>query len=221
MEQVQFRNTIRIDLAADEDALLARMKQKTRYNVRLATRKGITVRLGSKEDLDTLYHCYAETCVRDGFVIRERNYYLRTWEKFLDADMADVLLAEYESEIVAGLILFRFGRTAYYMYGMSFNTHREKMPSYILQWEAMRRAKEMGCKIYDLWGAPDEFDVSDPLWGVYRFKEGLGGKVVRTTGAWDYPVYPLLYRLYTYTLPKLLEIMRWRSRIQTRNLISE
>ena len=69
---------------------------------------------------------------------------------------------------------------------MSRNAHREKMPTYLLQWEAMKHAKAKGCTVYDLWGAPDVFDESDSMWGVYRFKEGLGGKVVRTLGAWDF-----------------------------------
>ena len=59
---------------------------------------------------------------------------------------------------------------------MSRNVHREKMPTYLLQWEAMKRAKAKGCTVYDLWGAPEAFDESDSMWGVYRFKEGLGGK---------------------------------------------
>jgi len=94
------------------------------------------------------------------------------------------------------------------------------MPSHLLQWEAMLRAKAAGCTLYDLWGAPDEFLESDPLWGVYRFKEGLGGKVVRWIGAWDLPVRPFYYRLYTQVLPRLLDWMRWRGRTRTQHLIS-
>ena len=84
---------------------------------------------------------------------------------------------------MAAIFLFYFGGRAYYLYGMSREAHREKMPNYLLQWEAMQRAKTAGCTIYDLWGAPDEFDESDSLWGVYRFKQGLGGRVLRTIGA--------------------------------------
>jgi lipid II:glycine glycyltransferase (peptidoglycan interpeptide bridge formation enzyme) len=85
-----------------------------------------------------------------------------------------------------------------------------------LQWEAIRRAKAAGCEVYDLWGAPGEFNESDPMWGVYRFKQGLGATVVRTVGAWDLPVNPLLYRFYTQLLPRVVAMMRWRGRRQTR-----
>jgi peptidoglycan pentaglycine glycine transferase (the first glycine) len=218
-EQIQFRNTIHLELNDDEEILLSRMKQKTRYNIRLSSRKGIRVRLGSTEDLSFLFHCYAETSIRDGFVIRDREYYLQTWGTFLKAGLADILIAEYESELVAGLILFRFGRKAWYMYGMSRDVHRDKMPSYLLQWEAIKRAKQMGCAVYDLWGAPDQMDESDPMWGVFRFKEGFGGTVIRTIGAWDYPVQPLLYRFYTHTMPRILELMRWRGKQKTKKLL--
>lgn len=219
-EQIQFRNTFIIDLNVDEETLLARMKQKTRYNIRLASRKGIEVRLGSCDDLELLFRMYAETSIRDKFIIREREYYLRTWKTFVSSEMADVLLADYQGETIAGLILFRFGGKAWYMYGMSRDIHRERMPSYLLQWEAIRHAKLMGCTIYDFWGAPDQFNERDPMWGVFRFKEGFGGTIIRTIGAWDYPVRPMLYRFYSYLLPKILGIMRRRGLSQTRSMLN-
>jgi lipid II:glycine glycyltransferase (peptidoglycan interpeptide bridge formation enzyme) len=215
-EQVQFRNTVLLDLRPSEDALLEKMKQKTRYNVRLAERKGVTVRVGTLADLPLLYSMYAETSVRDGFVIRDSAYYLNTWQSFIQSGMAEPLIAEVEGEPVAAVIIFRFAGKAWYLYGMSRAAHREKMPNYLLQWEAMRRLKAAGSLAYDLWGAPDEYNESDPLWGVYRFKEGLGGTVVCTMGAWDLPTNPLLYRLYTQTLPHLLERMRQRRKQKTR-----
>jgi lipid II:glycine glycyltransferase (peptidoglycan interpeptide bridge formation enzyme) len=99
---------------------------------------------------------------------------------------------------------------------MSRSEHRQKMPNHLLQWEAMQRARAAGCRVYDLWGAPQVFDQSDPLWGVYRFKDGFGGQVVRCLGAWDRPVRPLLYRLYTQALPRLLAMMRRRGKARTR-----
>jgi peptidoglycan pentaglycine glycine transferase (the first glycine) len=110
------------------------------------------------------------------------------------------------------VVIVRFAGQAWYYNGMSRPVHREKMPSYLLQWEAMRRAKVAGFRTYDLWGAPDAFVESDPLWGVYRFKEGLGGQVVRTLGAYDYPVNGPLYSLYTQALPRLLGWLRTRRR---------
>ncbi len=215
-EQIQFRNTVWLDLTGTEEDWLARMKQKTRYNLRLAQRKGVIVRLGSEQDLPLLYRMYAETSLRDGFAIRNEAYYLTVWREFLAADMGEALLAEVEGEVVAGLILFFFAGRAWYLYGMSRNLHRDKMPNYPLQWEAMRRAKAHGCQIYDLWGAPDDFNEQDRLWGVFRFKQGLGGEVIRTIGAWDYPARPLMYGLYLEILPRLLNWMRRRGQEQTR-----
>ncbi len=215
-EQIQFRNTVLIDLAPGEEELLARMKQKTRYNIRLAERKGVAIRPGTLADLPLLYRMYAETSVRDGFVIREVSYYLNTWQTFIQAGWAEPLIAEVEGQAVAAVILFRFADQAWYIYGMSREAHREKMPNHLLQWEAIRWAKAAGCTTYDLWGAPDELNESDPLWGVYRFKEGLGGSVSCTMGAWDLPTHPLFYQLYTQTLPRLLGKMRSRGKQKTR-----
>jgi lipid II:glycine glycyltransferase (peptidoglycan interpeptide bridge formation enzyme) len=207
-EQIQFRNTVRIDLGLEESVLLERMKQKTRYNIRLAQRKGVTIRTGSSNDLQLLADMYGETALRDGFVIRDKQYYLTTWQIFLDAGLAVPLIAEFEGEAIAALILFRFSRKAWYVYGMSTNNHREKMPNYLLQWEAIIQSKKAGCLEYDLWGAPEVFDDTDQLFGVFRFKEGLGGVVVRTLGAWDFAARPGLNRLVNTILPRFLNIIR-------------
>jgi peptidoglycan pentaglycine glycine transferase (the first glycine) len=218
-EQVQFRNTMVIDLQLDKDQLLANMKQKTRYNIRLATRRGVSVRPGSAKDLELMFKMYAETSVRDGFTIRNADYYLSLWKDFISAGMAEPLLAEVDGEPVAGVIIFRFGGRAWYMYGMSRAAHREKMPNYLLQWEAILRAQAAGCEEYDLWGAPDVFNEGDDLWGVYRFKTGLGAQVVRFIGAWDLPINYRLYRIYSQLLPRVLDIMRRKGENETRGMI--
>lgn len=220
VEQVQFRNTFWVDLTAPPEEWLARMKQKTRYNIRLAERKGVSIRAGTLDDLPMLYRMYAETSIRDGFVIRPENYYRRIWQTFMERQMAQILIAEVQGEAVAGLVLFHFGKTAYYLYGMSRQAHREKMPNHLLQWEAMKRARAAGCTRYDLWGAPDHFQETDPMWGVYRFKEGLGGTVVQTLGAWDYVCNFALYFLYTRIAPAILELMRRRGKARTRQEVS-
>ena len=209
-DQIQFRNSVLLDLHKNEDDLLAAMKQKTRYNIRLAARKGVKVRQGEIAELPMLYKMYAETAVRDGFVIRHQDYYLKTWRGFIEADMAKILIAEFENQPIAALILFHFNGTARYMFGMSTENSRDLMPNHLLQWEAMRLAKQLGCHTYDMWGAPEVFDESDSMWGVFRFKEGFNGTVTRTLGAWDYTTRPWLYRRYTETLPKLLNLLRRR-----------
>jgi peptidoglycan pentaglycine glycine transferase (the first glycine) len=212
-EQIQFKNTVVIDLATDEDELLARMKAKTRYNIRLTARRGVYVRRGTEGDLDTFYTLYSETSERNEFLIRPAGYYVDVWTQFIRAERAHLLLAEVEGEPIAGLILFHFGQKAWYMYGASSSRHRQLMPNYLLQWEAMQLAKRLGCIQYDLWGAPDHFDESDPMWGVYRFKTGFGGETMRGVGAYDFSPTPWLYSLYSAAMPKVLTIMRRRRRL--------
>lgn len=219
-EQIQFKNTVMVDLVGGEEEMLMRMKSKTRYNIRLAKRRGVTVRSGSVEDLDLLYQMYAHTAVRDDFLIRGKTYYKTVWSIFFETGLAEPLIAEVEGQPVGAVVIFWFGGRAWYIHGMSLDEHRESMFNYRLQWEAMVRAKAAGCHAYDLWGAPDTFNEDDPLWGVYRFKDGFGGKVVRTLGAWDFPVRPLLYQLYSQILPRILSWMRKRGKSNTKRSMS-
>ncbi len=218
-DQIQFKNTVMIDLEGSEEAILARMKQKTRYNIRLAQRHGVTVRAGCANDLQALYAMYAATAVRDDFVIRAPAYYLDVWRTFMQAGMCQPLIAEVDGEMIAAVIIFIDGSIARYVYGMSTEKQREKMPNYLLQWEAMRYSKQSGCHYYDMWGAPDEFNEQDSMWRVFRFKEGFGGFVLRTPGAYDYPARPFLYQLYTKILPRVLNFMRRRGKAETRKRI--
>ncbi len=211
-EQIQFRNTVCIDLTQDEDALLAQMKQKTRYNVRLSARKGVIVRDGDPEiDLPLLYRLYEATGARDGFITRPLDYYRDEWGALMRAGLAHALIAQYQGEPLAHVILFHFGPKAWYFYGASSDAHRELMAPHLLQWEAMRWAKAQGYRTYDLWGAPDVFNARDRMWGVYRFKAGLGGQVVRHMGAWDYPTNRALYYAYTRAMPRVLDAMKRRA----------
>lgn len=218
-EQVQFKNTVIVDLRPSEEQLLASMKQKTRYNIRLAEKNGVIVRVSPKTDLDQLFMMYAETSIRNGFTIRNQEYYLSLWSSFLEAGLAVPLTAYVDSEPVAGLILFYFQKTAWYFYGMSLVKHREKMPNYLLQWEAMKYAKSLGCTRYDFWGAPSVFNNDDPMIGVYRFKSGFGGDVYQHIGAWDYPIKHLMYKSYTEFVPKILDIYRRKGFIETRRYV--
>jgi lipid II:glycine glycyltransferase (peptidoglycan interpeptide bridge formation enzyme) len=118
-----------------------------------------------------------------------------------------LLLAEYKQKLLAALMTFRHGNDAYYFYGASSSSHRNLMPAYLLQWEAIQWAKGYHCKSYDLWGIPDappsrleaEFTQrTDGLWGVYRFKRGFGGQIIRSIGAFDYVYNPQLYKVYRF-----------------------
>jgi len=218
-EQIQFRNTMIVDLTASEEDRMAGMKQKTRYNVRLGGRRGVVVRLGSMQDLPVLYKMYAETSLRDGFVIRSQRYYLDAWGSFIQDGLAQPLIAEVDDVPVAGIILFRFGSTAWYMYGMSTGRHRDKMPNYALQWEAMRWAQANGCRTYDFWGAPDVVDSADPMYGVYRFKAGFGARFIQGPGAWDYVRRPGMAWIYHNVLPRILAVMRRHGNTETRQAL--
>jgi lipid II:glycine glycyltransferase (peptidoglycan interpeptide bridge formation enzyme) len=221
-DQVQFRNSAIVDLRRSEDELLAAMKQKTRYNVRLAERRGVTIRFGTEDDLPLLYALYEITAQRDGFIIRPLDYYRKAWGMFMQAHLAQPIIAEYLGYPIAHVIIFGFGRRAWYFYGASSDEERENMPTYLLQWEAIKWAKQQGMAVYDFWGAPDDFyNADDPLAGVFRFKEGFGGVTVRRIGAWDYAPRSLLYTAYTRVMPLVLGAMRGVARRRLRSALPD
>lgn len=207
-DQVQFRNTICVDLTRSEDEILAAMSQNTRRKVRTGEKKGITIRAATMDDLDILYQLYQETGSRDHFLIRPREYYLHEWRYLMDAGLAHAIIAEYEKTPIAHVILFHFGQKCWYFYGASSNAERERMPNYALQWAAMQWAKAQGYTQYDMWGAPNEFNENDSMWGVYEFKRGFRGTVTRYIGAYDYAPSALLYRGYTEILPRVRSWLR-------------
>jgi len=206
---IQPRRTIIVDISPDKDTILAAMKSKTRYNVRLAGRKGVTVQEATEADLPAFHALMAATGARDRFGVHTPAYYEAAYRLFVPRGWARLLLAEVEGEQVAALMAFALPPRSWYFYGASGNTHRKKMPAYLLQWEAMRWAKSRGCATYDLWGVPDEDETTleaeftqrrGGLWGVYRFKRGFGGQLVRSVGAWDRVYAPMRYRLYRWML---------------------
>lgn len=205
-DQVQFRNTVHTDLRHTDDELLAGMKQKWRYNIRLAEKRGVTIRQLAPDDAPYLYEMYAETGKRDGFLIREAAYYADAWR----AMNAVAFVAEYPGirTPLAALVVFHFGARAWYFYGMSRAEGREHMPNYLLQWAAMRWAREAGCAVYDWWGAPETLDEKDEMWGVYRFKEGFGAQFFEGLGAWDFAHSTLLYDSWVRWMPRLRRLLR-------------
>lgn len=204
---IQPRRTVLVDLQGTEEEILARMKQKTRYNIHLAARKDVEVRVS--DDLDAFYALMQTTGERDGFGVHSKAYYERAYRLFAPEGTGLILQAEYAGQPLAALMLFMRGERAWYLYGASNDLERNRMPAYRLQWEAMRLAREHGCRTYDLWGVPDEDEDtleaqftarSDGLWGVYRFKRGFGGTLMRSAGAWDRIYQPVLYRVYRWLL---------------------
>ena len=219
--RLQPARTMVLDIDKTEEELLAAMKPKTRYNIRLAGKRGVVVREATtREDLQAFHSLLTVTGERDEFGIHTFPYYEQMWRTFgPEGDNSLlVLLADHPDDAqrsagpIAGLLALRFGREAIYMYGASSNTGREHMPNYLLQWEAIKWAKSNGCTLYDFWGIPDApaedaldaesspTNTRSGLRGVYWFKKGFGGREIEYPGAYDYVYNPLLYKVW----------MRWR-----------
>ncbi len=204
---VQPRRTLVIDLSGSEADLLGRMKQKTRYNIGLAPKKNVAVTASA--DIEAFIQLMTVTGQRDGFGTHSAKYYQRAYALFHPLGQCELFLAHYQGKALAGVMAFALGRRAWYFYGASSNQERNRMATYLAQWEAMRWAKSRGALTYDLWGVPDENDEAlesefetrhDGLWGVYRFKRGWGGALVRTVGAWDRVYNPAVYQAYVLYL---------------------
>jgi peptidoglycan pentaglycine glycine transferase (the first glycine) len=202
-DTIQPRRTSLIDLTCTEEEILAAMKQKTRYNIRLAEKKGVSVHLS--DDIASFHRVSQVTAKRDGFFVHSQDYYQKAFEYYAEGEHVTLFEAHLDSQPLAYLMLFINGERAWYFYGASDDAYRNLMPAYLLQWEAMRYAKARGAKVYDLWGIPDEDEQTlednftsraDGLWGVYRFKRGFNGRIVRCLPAYVKVYKPLPYRLY-------------------------
>lgn len=205
VQSIQPSRTLVISLAEDEDQILSRMKSKTRYNIRLAGRKEVVVE--QTDQIKLFYEMLEKTSRRADFGIHSRDYYTRAFELLRGQNACALFVACYQDIPLASIMVFKRGSRSWYFYGASTPRHRDRMPTYRIQWEAMRWAKSQGCLTYDLWGVPDEdfevledhfLDRSEGLWGVYRFKRGFGGDLKRTAGPWDRVYRPVLYRLYNF-----------------------
>ncbi len=203
---IQPRRTIIINIAGSEEEILAEMKQKTRYNIRLAEKKEI--KIATSTDVKKFHEMLVVTGKRDGINAHALSYYQKAYELFHQEGKCEIFFAYFEDQPIAAIMVFASGKMAWYMYGASTEVERNRMPTYLLQWEAIRWAKARGCEFYDLWGIPDvdeeELEKAfalkkshDGLWGVYRFKRGFGGKVMRSAGAYDRIYYPAIYDIYS------------------------
>ncbi len=204
-QTVQPPRTIVLDLSGDEETILARMNQGTRRNIRKSAKFEVAIRYGTRDDVPRFNALLAETGARDEFGVHAPDYYQRAYDLFAPAGRAALILGSYAGQDLAGVMVFRLGQWAWYFYGASSDRERQRMASYGVQWEGIRWAKAGGARWYDLYGVPDaepddleaQFESrSDGLWGVYRFKRGWGGRVVRGAGAWDRVYSPALYTLY-------------------------
>jgi lipid II:glycine glycyltransferase (peptidoglycan interpeptide bridge formation enzyme) len=192
-QPVQPARTIVLDVQEPEETLLAHMKEKWRYNIRLAARKGVEIREAQTlAELEAWYTLLQTTGERDHFGIHTLDYYRRAWQIFAPARQAHLLLASVQDELLAGIFVCVSGAEALYLYGASSNERRNLMPNYLLQWEAIRRARAAGARRYDFWGIPATDEGDEAMAGVYRFKSGWGGRVVRFMGNYEHVYHPLV-----------------------------
>lgn len=204
-QTVQPPNTILLDISEDESAILAHMSQSTRRKVRLGAKRGVRYYEASRDEIDTFTAMMTTTGERNAFGVHDPDYYRMAYDLFVPDGSAALILAEHEGDPLAGIMVFAQGETSWYLYGASANVKRNLMATYGVQWAAIQWAKARGTRVYDMWGIPDEDeatleaayqDRSDGLWGVYGFKRGWGGEVVRSMGAWDKIYNPLVYTAY-------------------------
>ncbi|MDO8497877.1 MAG: peptidoglycan bridge formation glycyltransferase FemA/FemB family protein [bacterium] len=187
-----------LDLTPSEDDLLAKMKSKTRYNIRLAQKKGVTVREESNEKgFEIFSKLYFETCKRQKYYGHSHEYHKTVWET-LSPSISHILIAYFENESLAAYHLFKFKDTFYYTYGGSSDQHRNLMATNLLMWEAIRLGKTLGATTFDMWGSlPPGYDEKNPWAGFTRFKEGYGTEFVQFIGSYDLIIHPFLYKLYS------------------------
>jgi len=198
--EIQPKNNIVLDLSLSEETLLKLMKPKTRYNIRLAQRKGVKVKKSNNPaDVGIFYQLIKETANRNKFIPHPPKHYFNIIKILGEKNLASLFLAEYKRKIIAANIISFFGQKSLYMHGASTDTHRNLMPTYLLQWEAILEAKRRGCSFYDLGGVVPEEETKHPWAGISRFKRGFGGEEKEFIGAWDFVYLPNQYRVFSFT----------------------
>lgn len=207
-EGIQPRFVFRLDIGdKSEEELLNFFHSKTRYNIRLAERKGVVTRVGTKEDYADFHRIMVETGTRDEFVVRSQEYFEKMAEALTD-EHCRLFMADYEGQPIAGTLAIAFGNKCWYLYGASSNAHRNVMPNYALQWDMIRWAKEKGCEIYDFRGVSGDLDESNPLYGLYKFKKGFNGEFTEFIGELNYVFNPFMNFLVEHGEKAFRELRR-------------
>ena len=185
-------NTIVLDLTQKESDLLQRMKPKTRYNIKLALRKGVEVRSMGIEGLKIWYDLYHETALRNGLFINDYLYFETMFASKMEGEDNEVkvqlLVAYYDGIPLSAMFLVLSSYRATYLYGASSSQMRNVMSTYALQWKAIQIAKANNCFEYDMFGIAPSPNPSHPMYGLYKFKQGFGGEIYHQLGCWDYPI---------------------------------
>lgn len=222
---VQPRCVMKLDLSVGLERVFEQFKPKWRYNIRLAERKGVTVRTGDASDIDAFYDLLLETARRDHFLIRARQYFHDMWQELSRDGLIQLFLTEYEGKLLAGALMYVLGRQAWYTYGASSNEHRNVMPNHLMQWTMMQHAHAAGCTLYDFRGVScrkpgqeqeaDEPGEQDHLQGLNRFKAGFNAEFVEYMGEYDLPVSKGLYIGWTRVAPAILRMIKRKAASQS------
>lgn len=203
-DQIQPKFVFRLDLRGkDEASVFAQFHQKTRYNIRVAEKKGVTVQICGEEYVQAFSEIMAETGHRDGFVVRQPAYFKALLRNF--GDRARLYMAFFEGQPIAGTLAIQYGDKTWYLYGASSNANRDKMPNYLLQWEMIRWALAGGCSTYDFRGVSGDLTPENPLYGLYRFKKGFSGDFTEFVGEKDMVLRPIPYAI----MRKALGLYGW------------
>jgi len=188
-----------IDLNKSEDQLLKSFHSKTRYNIRLAQKKGVVVKEESNKDGFKIFtKLYFDTCKRQKYHGHNLNYHKIVWENLKDS-IAHILIAYYQNEPLAAYQIWVYDKVGYYTYGGSSKKHRNLMGPNLLMWEAIKLAKKLGSKTFDMWGSlPPNYNENHPWTGFTRFKSGYGTKFIEMVGSYDLIINPFLYKIYGF-----------------------
>ncbi len=196
-DQIQPRYVFRLDVKdKTEEEVMSGFHQKWRYNIRLAGRKGVVVKEGTREDLKDFHKIMEETGKRDDFIIRPLSYFEKMYDNLVPGGHMKLLMAYYEDKPISGVIPIMYGNKTWYLYGASSNQHRNLMPNYLLQWEMIKMSIAKHDAIYDFRGVSGVVDENHPQYGLYRFKKGFGAKFTEFIGEIYIPFKPIKYQLY-------------------------
>ena len=199
-DEIQPRFVFRLNIKdKTEDEIMAGFHQKWRYNIRLAARKGVTIKEGTRDDLKIFHKIMLETGKRDNFITRPLEYFEKMYDNMATSGHMKLLLAYYEGKPISGVIPIFYGNKTWYLYGASSNEHRNLMPNYLLQWEMIKMAIARHDDIYDFRGVSGVVDKNHPQYGLYRFKQGFGATFTEFIGEIYIPFKPVKYRLYKIT----------------------
>ena len=199
-DEIQPRFVFRLDIKGkSKDELFSEFHQKTRYNIRLATKKGVVIKEGNREDLKDFHKIMVETGKRDEFGIRSLDYFEKMYDELVPYGHMKLLLAYYNEEPIAGIIPIMYGNKVWYLYGASSNSHRNLMPNYLLQWTMIQEAVDRGADMYDFRGVAGVVDESHPQYGLYRFKKGFNATFTEFIGEVYISYKPLVHKAYKFS----------------------